>query len=119
MVTRIAGFALCLALAPMASAEMIGSYKSKDNCTLTIEALNEDRGYTDGIYKFRSDGTGACEWTGMGIAKKTYIDGGIASGATRGFVEMHWVFGPAGGQVDVTFFEPDGSVRLKDSYTRN
>lgn len=118
MMKKISGIALCLALSPFASADLAGSYQSKDNCTLTIEALKVESGYTDGIYKLRSDGTGACEWTGMGVAKKTAIDGGMASGSTHGFVAMKWVFGPAGGQVDVTFYEPDGSVRLKESYTR-
>lgn len=108
----------CATLSSVASADMVGAYSSSDGCTVTIEVLKEDKGYTDGLYKLRSDGTGACEWTGIGVAKKTHLDAGMASGSIRGFLEMHWVFGPAGDKVDVTFFEPDGTVRLKNSYNR-
>ena len=100
-------------------AGMDGTYKSEANCTLTVEALDDDAGYADQKYAIRSDGTGACEWTGIGLGKRFKIEAGVVSQATTGFAEMNWVYGPEGSKVEITFFDTDGSVRHKEAFERN
>ncbi|MGQ9426968.1 hypothetical protein ACXYTJ_15045 [Gilvimarinus sp. F26214L] len=112
------GFVLCCVVSPLVNADLVGSYVSEEECTLTVETLDRAAGYADAVYSLRSDGFGSCEWTGLGVGKRTFIDAGIASGATRGFVEVQWPFGPAGEQVRVTFLDTDGSILRKETYTR-
>lgn len=118
MVNKLVGIVLCFAISPMALGEMVGSYMSEEECRLEVQRLSQEAGYADALYSVRSDGKGACEWTGIGVGKRTFIDAGIVSGSSRGFAEIHWVFGPAGSQIEITFFDPDGTVRYKESYAR-
>lgn len=102
----------------MATADMDGIYISKDKCRLKVEQIAEDDGYADATFHLRSDGTGACEWTGVGVSKRTIIDAGIVSGSSRAFVEMNWVYGPMGNKIEVTFYDTDGTKRYTDSYEK-
>ena len=99
-------------------AGMEGSYKSEASCTLTVEKLAGKAGYADGKYSLRSDGTGACEWTGLGIGKRFKIEAGMASQSSTGFIEANWVFGPEGDKVEINFFDTDGSMAHKEVFQR-
>ncbi|GAB1263201.1 hypothetical protein NBRC116493_27070 [Aurantivibrio infirmus] len=116
---KIGMFVLLSSIGAFAQAGLPGVYVSKDACQLTVEMLEAESGYADAVYSMHSDGTGACEWSGVGIAKRTSIEGGIISnGGSIGFANMSWVFGPEGNKVDVVYYEPDGTERHKETFTR-
>jgi len=99
-------------------AGMVGTYKSEDDCMLTVEVLADPAGYADAKYNLRSDGIGACEWTGVGVGKRFKIEAGVVSQSTTAFAEMNWVYGPEGDKVEITFYDTDGSMRHKESFQR-
>lgn len=105
-------------LSQISLAGMAGTYKSEANCKLTVEEMTADSGYADAKYSLRSDGTGACEWTGVGVGKRFKIEAGVVSQSTTAFAEMNWVFGPEGDKVEITFFDTDGTLRHKESFQR-
>lgn len=112
-------FSIILSLvAGSAFAEMPGTYQSEANCTLNITKIDVESGYADGIYKLRSDGVGSCEWTGVGVAKRTHLEIGLVSGSLTSFADVNWVFGPAGDKVEIIYYDTDGKVRNKESFTR-
>jgi len=102
-----------------AHAGLPGVYVSSDSCQLTVEMFDVKSGWADAVYALRSDGVGACEWSGVGVAKRTSIEGGIISnGGSLGFANMSWVFGPEGNKIEVTYYDSDGTPRHKESFTR-
>lgn len=101
-----------------ALAGMDGQYKSDVNCTLTVKVLADAAGYADAKYDIRSDGPGACEWTGIGLGKRFKIEAGVVSQATTAFAEMNWVYGPEGDKVEITFYDTDGTLRHKEIFLR-
>ena len=109
---------LLLVAAGSAFAEMPGTYVSDGKCTLQVNKIDIDSGYADGIYKLRSDGVGPCEWTGVGVAKRTHLEIGLVSGSLTSFADVNWVFGPAGDMVEITYYDSEGKVRNKESFTR-
>ncbi len=105
-------------LSTFSFAGLSGTYMSEADCKLTVEEIPGDAGYGDGQYRLRSDGTGACEWTGFGIGKRFKIEAGMASQATSGFIEANWVFGPEGSKVELSFFDTDGTPAHKEVFQR-
>jgi hypothetical protein len=99
-------------------AGLVGVYKSETDCKLTVEELGGNAGYADAKYSLRSDGTGACEWTGVGVGKRFKIEAGLVSQSSVAFAEVDWVFGPEGDKVEITYFDTDGSLRHKESFLR-
>ena len=99
-------------------AGMDGTYKSDAECKLTVKALNDEAGYADAKYDVRSDGTGACEWTAVGVGKRFKIEAGLVSQSTSAFAELNWVYGPDGEKVEITFFDTDGSLRHTETFMR-
>lgn len=108
-----------LTASQFAFAGMDGTYTSEAECTLTVEVMDADAGYADAKYDLRSDGTGACEWTGIGLGKRFKIEAGVVSQSTSAFAEMNWVYGPEGDKVEITFFDTDGTLRHKEVFMRN
>ena len=99
-------------------AGMDGTYKSDADCKLVVKALDDESGYADAKYDIRSDGTGACEWTAVGVGKRFKIEAGVVSQSTSAFAEMNWVYGPEGDKVEITFYDTDGSLRHTETFIR-
>lgn len=102
-----------------------GVYSSADGengrggCTLEIKSLGKSPKYGDNLYSLMSSGEGSCEWTAVGLAKNFVITGGVVtSGGYNGFVSLKWPFGPGGPQMNLDSYNPDGSARNSESFTR-
>ena len=104
--------------AQISIAGMDGIYQSEAECKLTVKKVDDPAGYADAKYDVRSDGTGACEWTGVGVGKRFKIEAGVISQSTSAFAEMNWVYGPEGDKVEVTFYDTDGTLRHTETFVR-
>lgn len=103
-----------------AMADLEGHYTSDSKCDMKIEKLDMERGMTDGYFRVVSEGNGTCHWDGFGVAKRTHMDVAavVSLSANLSFADLNWMFGPDGGQVEITFFDNSGKVLNKQTYNR-
>jgi hypothetical protein len=88
-------------------------------CTLEIRSLGKSPKYGDDIYALISTGEGACEWTAVGLAKNFAVSAGMVnSGGHSGYVNVKWPFGPGGGKLELSAYDPDGTARNTLQFTR-
>lgn len=97
-----------------------GKYVSDTKCLMTVEMLDIEKGMSEGFFKVMSEGDGTCHWKGVGVAKGTHLDVGavVSLSAVLSFGDLNWVFGPAGDQVQITFFDINGKELYKQTYSR-
>jgi len=117
-----------LLAAPLAAADSMidGTYKtvsdgseSASSCTLIIKSLNAAHKYGDDMFTVESAGTGACNWSAIGVSKSFVITGGmITNGGASAFMKMTFPFGPAGKRIELTAMDLDGTVRNKELFAK-
>lgn len=117
-----------IVLAPHAIADSLvdGAYKTVTDgsegamaCTLVIHSLDAEHKYGDGMFELESSGTGACNWSAIGVSKSYVITGGmVTNGGVSAFLKLTFPFGPAGKRVELTAFDLDGSVRNQEVFAR-
>ena len=97
-----------------------GKYTSAAKCSMTVEALDVERGMSEGYFYVVSKGDGTCPWQGVGVAKTTHVVVGalVSLSAALSFGDLNWAFGPGGDQVDITFFDTEGKQIFKQTFTR-
>ena len=115
-------------LAPAVQADSLidGTYKTVTDgsegsaaCTLVIKSIDAPHKYGDGLYELESAGTGACNWSAVGLSKSYVLTGGlITNGGATAFFKLSFPFGPAGNRIEITALDPDGSVRNKELFAR-
>ena len=117
-----------LLLAPYAIADSVvdGTYKTVTDgsegalaYTLVIQSLEAEHKYGDGLFELESSGIGACNWSAIGLSKSYVITGGmVTNGGASAFLKLTFPFGPAGKRVELTAFDPDGTVRNQEIFAR-
>ncbi|MSR10471.1 MAG: hypothetical protein EXR84_01540 [Gammaproteobacteria bacterium] len=122
------GFASVLLLASSAFADELvdGTYKTVTDgsegsaeCTLVIQSTDTKHKYGDATYTLESSGTGACNWSAVGVAKSYAITGGmITNGGASAFMKLTFPFGPAGKRIEITALDLDGTVRNKELFAK-
>lgn len=126
---HILAMSLCAAvLTPAVHADSLidGTYKTLTDgsegsaaCTLVIKSIDTPHKYGDGLYELESAGTGACNWSAVGMSKSYVLTGGmITNGGATAFFKLSFPFGPAGNRIEITALDPDGSVRNKELFAR-
>lgn len=118
---------MLMSVSMLASAESLvdGVYQSEGDdkgtgkCTLQLISLDEAHKYGDQAFELESSGEGSCEWSAIGMSKSFRITAGlITNSGTPAFVKAAFPFGPAGGRLEITTFELDGSVRNNQIFTK-
>lgn len=114
--------------APLAMAESMidGTYKTvsdgsegASSCTLVIKSLDASHKYGDDMFAVESAGTGACNWSAIGVSKSFVITGGmITNGGASAFMKLTFPFGPAGKRIELTAMDLDGTVRNKELFAK-
>lgn len=118
--------ALLIAPAALADSLVDGTYKTVTDgsegaavCTLMITSLETEHKYGDSMFALESSGTGACNWSAIGLSKSYVITGGmITNGGAAAFLKLTFPFGPAGKRVEITAMDMDGTVRNKELFAR-
>jgi hypothetical protein len=123
--STVAAFALCFASTGQAQSLVDGVYISdgQDNgagqCTLLLKSIEQTHKYGDAAFELESSGDGSCEWSAIGMAKSFSITAGlITNSGTPAFVKVTFPYGPAGGHLQITTFDLDGSVRNEQSFAK-
>lgn len=89
-----------------------GDANGSGKCTLQIKSSDDSHKYGDMAFELESSGEGSCEWSAIGMSKSYSITGGmVTNGGSPAFLKVTFPYGPAGGQIEVTTYDLDGSVR--------
>ena len=89
-----------------------GDEKGSGKCTLQIKSFDDSHKYGDTAFGLESSGEGSCEWSAIGMSKSYSITAGlVTNGGAPAFLKITFPYGPAGGQIEVTTYDLDGSVR--------
>jgi len=100
--------------------ESAGDAKGNGKCTLSIASIDESHKYGDTAFELESSGEGSCEWSAIGMSKSYSITAGLVTNSgTPAFLKVTFPFGPAGGKIEVTTFDLDGSVRNSLDFSRS
>ncbi len=125
VLSLLAAASLLVSTGSQAESLVDGTYQSagdengKGKCTLILQSLEESHKYGDQVFELESSGEGACEWSAMGMSKSFAITAGLVSNSgSAAFVKVNFPFGPAGGQLEITTYDLDGSVRNSESFSR-
>lgn len=118
--------ALFFTPALLAQSMVDGTYKTVTDgsegtaaCTLVISSIESEHKYGDGFFELESSGTGACNWSAIGVSKSYVITGGmITNGGASAFIKLTFPFGPAGKRIEITALDMDGTVRNKELFAR-
>lgn len=96
-----------------------GDDRGLGKCTLLVSSIDQNHKYGDQAFELESSGDGACEWSAIGMSKSYAITAGLVSNAgSPAFVKITFPFGPAGGHLEVTTFDLDGTVRNTENFAR-
>ncbi len=95
-----------------------GDSDGQGSCTLVISSLPTEHKYGDELFQLESSGDGACEWSAIGMSKSYAITAGLVTNSgTPAFVQLKFPFGPAGGQIELTTFDVDGTLRNSENFS--
>lgn len=89
-----------------------GDDRGMGKCTLLISSIDQSHKYGDQAFELESSGDGACEWSAIGMSKSYAITAGLVTNSgSPAFMKVTFPFGPAGGHLQITTFDLDGSLR--------
>jgi len=123
-------FVMTLGTASLSFADSIveGNYRTANDgtegandtpCSLAISSLSESHKYGDELFLLESSGTGACNWSAIGVSKNYVITGGlVTNGGTPAFFKITFPFGPAGRRAELASFDLDGTMRHKELFAK-
>ena len=97
-----------------------GDSNGSGQCTLLLKSIAQTHKYGDAAFELESSGDGACEWSAIGMAKSYSITAGlITNSGTPAFVKVTFPYGPAGGHLQITTFDLDGTIRNEQTFARS
>lgn len=100
--------------------ESAGDEKGGGKCTLSIASFDEPHKYGDTAFELESSGEGSCEWSAIGMSKSYSITAGLVTNSgTPAFLKVTFPYGPAGGKIEVTTFDLDGTVRNSLDFSKS
>lgn len=121
-----AALALCFTAAVQGQSLVDGVYISNEQgngaaqCTLLLKSIEQTHKYGDAAFELESSGDGSCEWSAIGMAKSYSITAGlITNSGTPAFVKVTFPYGPAGGHLQITTFDLDGTVRNEQTFAKD
>jgi len=123
-----AAAALTLSFTSLAQAQSLvdgiyvssGQSDGSGQCTLLLTSIEQTHKYGDAAFELESSGEGACEWSAIGMAKSYSITAGlITNSGTPAFVKVSFPYGPAGGHLEITTYDLDGTVRNEQTFAKD